>query len=80
MPTVDRIESTAEKTDIHESLVSSFAGSIGKSTVQERRSVSVPVLRDVQGHWPIVHRQGCLFGREVADEETVIPGIRNELL
>jgi hypothetical protein len=33
MPAVDRVESPAEKTDIHEPLVSSFAGSIGKLNI-----------------------------------------------
>jgi hypothetical protein len=44
MSTVDRIESTAEKTDIHEPLVSSFAGSIGKLNI----SILIPNQRSLR--------------------------------
>jgi hypothetical protein len=76
---VDRVERPAEKTDIHEPLVSSFEGSIGKLNISDGHYVCGSAAQG-SGHCPMVHRQGCLFGPDLPAAKTGVPGIRNELL
>src|ERR1700679_227731 len=76
VPAMDGVECTAEKTNIHEPLVSRFAGSVGKSSASSHCYVYLKLARA----WPIVDSNHCPVGPKPDAEKTSSQRIWNELL